>query len=110
MVLRMVRRSIWPFLAAVIAVIGGAASALAAEGTCIAVARSASPLVPVAYRLAAVPPGHVGLTFLGHASFLIESPGGITAVTDFNGFIRPSVTPDIVTMNHAHSTHYTDFP
>jgi L-ascorbate metabolism protein UlaG (beta-lactamase superfamily) len=63
-----------------------------------------------AYHAAAVPPGHVGLTFLGHASFLIESPAGITAVTDYNGYIRPAALPDIVTMNHAHSTHYTDFP
>lgn len=54
--------------------------------------------------------GEVGLTFLGHASFLIESPAGVTIVTDYNGVIRPPFTPDIVTMNHAHSTHYTDNP
>jgi L-ascorbate metabolism protein UlaG (beta-lactamase superfamily) len=50
------------------------------------------------------------LTFLGHASFLIETPGGVTAVTDYNGYNRPDFIPDIVTMNHAHSTHYTDHP
>jgi L-ascorbate metabolism protein UlaG (beta-lactamase superfamily) len=54
--------------------------------------------------------GVVNLTFLGHASFLIESPGGVTIVTDYNGYIRPSFLPDIVTMNHAHRTHYTDSP
>jgi L-ascorbate metabolism protein UlaG (beta-lactamase superfamily) len=52
--------------------------------------------------------GRVGLTFLGHASFLIESPGGVTIVTDYNDMIRAPVTPDIVTMNNAHPTHYTD--
>jgi L-ascorbate metabolism protein UlaG (beta-lactamase superfamily) len=48
------------------------------------------------------------ITFLGHASFLIESPEGVRVVTDYNGVHRARVTPDIVTMNNAHSTHYTD--
>ena len=30
--------------------------------------------------------------------------------TDYNDWVRPPVLPDIVTMNHAHSTHYTDHP
>jgi L-ascorbate metabolism protein UlaG (beta-lactamase superfamily) len=57
---------------------------------------------------AAGPEGGVGLTFLGHASFLIESPQGVKIVTDYNDLIRAPVTPDIVTMNNAHTTHYTD--
>ena len=65
-------------------------------------------LVPASLAAADAPT--VRLTFLGHASFLIESPEGVTAVTDYNGFIRPPFTPDIVTMNVAHSTHYTDHP
>jgi L-ascorbate metabolism protein UlaG (beta-lactamase superfamily) len=65
-------------------------------------------LVPASLTADASP--SVRLTFLGHASFLIESPDGVTAVTDYNGFIRPPFTPDIVTMNVAHSTHYTDQP
>src|SRR5436305_11108606 len=60
-------------------------------------------------RLASAgPEGGVGLTFLGHASFLIESPRGVRIVTDYNDMIRAPVTPDIVTMNNAHPTHYTD--
>jgi L-ascorbate metabolism protein UlaG (beta-lactamase superfamily) len=50
----------------------------------------------------------VSITFLGHASFLIESPGGVRIVTDYNDAIRAPVTPDIVTMNNAHPTHYSD--
>src|SRR6202048_3981909 len=50
----------------------------------------------------------VSITFLGHASFLIESPGGVRIVTDYNDAIRSPVTPDIVTMNNAHPTHYSD--
>jgi L-ascorbate metabolism protein UlaG (beta-lactamase superfamily) len=50
----------------------------------------------------------VAITFLGHASFLIESPQGVRIVTDYNDLIGAPVTPDIVTMNNAHPTHYTD--
>jgi L-ascorbate metabolism protein UlaG (beta-lactamase superfamily) len=54
-----------------------------------------------------VPEGSVSITFLGHASFLIESPAGVRVVTDYNDAIRAPVTPDIVTMNNAHPTHYS---
>jgi L-ascorbate metabolism protein UlaG (beta-lactamase superfamily) len=49
----------------------------------------------------------VEITFLGHASFEIASPAGVRAVTDYNGVNIPADPPDIATMNHAHSTHYT---
>jgi L-ascorbate metabolism protein UlaG (beta-lactamase superfamily) len=52
----------------------------------------------------------VEITFLGHASFEIESPGGVRAVTDYNGIDVPHDPPDIATMNHAHSSHYTLSP
>src|SRR6185312_15561333 len=38
------------------------------------------------------------------------SPAGVRAVTDYNGYNVPAEPPDIATMNHAHSTHYTDRP
>src|SRR5438477_7436054 len=80
--------------------------ASAAGASCPGPTVSRQPLV---WR-AALAPTEVDLTFLGHASFLIRSPEGVTAVTDFNGVHRPRFTPDIVTMNNAHSTHYTDHP
>jgi L-ascorbate metabolism protein UlaG (beta-lactamase superfamily) len=81
-----------------------------AAASCSAVAEFAPRIIPAAFEKTAVPDGHVGLTYLGHASFLIESPGGVSIVTDFNGYNRPDFVPDVVTMNHAHTTHYTDFP
>jgi L-ascorbate metabolism protein UlaG (beta-lactamase superfamily) len=72
------------------------------------VALSPPPMQPAAYLAAA--PGAVDLTFLGHASFVLQSPGGVRIVTDYNDFIRPDFTPDIATMNHAHPTHYSDDP
>jgi L-ascorbate metabolism protein UlaG (beta-lactamase superfamily) len=50
----------------------------------------------------------VAIRFLGHASFLIESPDGVRIVTDYNDMIRAPVTPDIVTMNNAHPRHYSE--
>ena len=82
----------------------------AAEAACTAVAGLPFSYAAASVGAPAIPAGHVGIGFLGHASFLIESPGGITAVTDYNGYIKPDRPPDIVTMNHAHSTHYTDSP
>lgn len=63
-------------------------------------------------RLTAIPaamPGEreVSLTFVGHATFLIETAGGVTLATDYNDYVRPSVVPRVATMNRAHSTHYS---
>ena len=54
--------------------------------------------------------GEVSLTFVGHATFLIESPGGVRIATDYNDYVRPSAPPDVATMNRAHSTHYSMRP
>ena len=57
--------------------------------------------------LAATADPSLRITFLGHASFLLETPAGVRAVTDYSGIFPPAELPDLVTMNHAHGTHYT---
>jgi L-ascorbate metabolism protein UlaG (beta-lactamase superfamily) len=87
--------------------VGHAGPALA---QCLPVASAPAEIVPAAYRPAALPAtGSLQLTYLGHSSFLIESAAGVTAITDYNGIIGTAEPPRIVTMNNAHSTHYTDF-
>jgi L-ascorbate metabolism protein UlaG (beta-lactamase superfamily) len=76
-----------------------------ARAVCIGAVAESNALLQLAVAKEEV---GVGITFLGHASFLIESPGGVRIVTDYNDYIRAPVVPDIVTMNNAHSTHYTD--
>ena len=66
--------------------------------------------IPAAFRVAALARDQLRLNYIGHATFLIESPEGVRIATDYNDYVRPAVTPDIVTMNHAHTTHYTDHP
>jgi L-ascorbate metabolism protein UlaG (beta-lactamase superfamily) len=83
---------------------------------CPGLVASRSPLFqrasysPGSLRLAALAADQVRLTFAGHSTFLIESPQLVRIATDYNDYVRPNVLPDIVTMNHAHSTHYTDRP
>jgi L-ascorbate metabolism protein UlaG (beta-lactamase superfamily) len=66
--------------------------------------------VPVAFRLAVLNTDQARITYIGHSTFLIESPQLVRIATDYNDYVKPPVLPDIVTMNHAHSTHYTDHP
>jgi L-ascorbate metabolism protein UlaG (beta-lactamase superfamily) len=66
--------------------------------------------VPAAFQLAALADGQVRITYSGHSTFLLESPRLVRIATDYNDYVRPPVLPDIITMNHAHSTHYTDRP
>jgi L-ascorbate metabolism protein UlaG (beta-lactamase superfamily) len=62
-------------------------------------------------RLADSPsPNRALITFLGHASYQIDTPQGVRAITDYNGVNGFGRHPDIVTMNNAHGTHFTDEP
>ncbi|MEM8698418.1 MAG: MBL fold metallo-hydrolase, partial [Pseudomonadota bacterium] len=51
----------------------------------------------------------VEISYVAHSTFRIETPEGVAIATDFFGAAGGD-TPDVVTMNHAHETHYTDFP
>jgi len=53
----------------------------------------------------------VRLTYIDHSMFLLQTAGGLNAITDYNGFIGAvTKSPDIVTMNNAHGSHWTAFP
>lgn len=71
-----------------------------------------APMAPdgTPITFAAVQRGEVKITYIGHSTFTIESPGGVVAATDYNDYVRPLALPDIATMNHAHSTHFTHRP
>ena len=74
------------------------------------VASHAPRVIPANFSLAALAGDQVRITYAGHSTFLIESPRLVRIATDYNDYVRPPVIPDIATMNHAHSTHYTDRP
>lgn len=53
----------------------------------------------------------VRLSYVAHATFVLETAGGLVLATDYTGSLGPSeVVPDVVTMNHAHETHWTTEP
>ncbi len=68
------------------------------------------PSEDIVSRQFAALPENVTITFLGHSTFQIDTPGGISIATDFNGWLRMPRVPDVVTMNKAHSSHYTLSP
>lgn len=67
-----------------------------------------SPIKRVSYRLTDVTAGALRLSFIGHATFLLESPGGVRVITDYNDYFRAKVLPDIATMNIDRGNHASD--
>ena len=67
-------------------------------------------VLPAVLRIATLNADQVRLTFVGHSTFMIESPEGVRIATDYNDYLRLPALADIVTMNHAHDTHFSDHP
>jgi L-ascorbate metabolism protein UlaG (beta-lactamase superfamily) len=88
------------------------AAAQNAQGNseCLAMTNAPSRATPVSLRDAAAKIDEVAITYAGHSTYYIDTPGGVRIATDFSGAYTTGRLPDIVTMNRAHSTHYTLFP
>src|SRR5262249_7375135 len=54
-------------------------------------------IIPAALRLA-LASDQVRFTYVGHSTFLLESPQLVRIATDYNDYVRSPVLPDIVTM------------
>lgn len=52
----------------------------------------------------------VVIEYIAHSSFRLRTTDDVVIVTDYFGASGPGRVPDVVTMNHAHSTHFTDYP
>jgi L-ascorbate metabolism protein UlaG (beta-lactamase superfamily) len=86
-----------------------AARAQTQASDCLAMARVKPGVQFARFSPTALEADQIQLTFVGHSTFIIESPGGVRIATDYAGY-SGGIVPDVVTMNRAHSTHYTDFP
>jgi L-ascorbate metabolism protein UlaG (beta-lactamase superfamily) len=91
-------------------VVPAAAQQAPLRSECLAMAAAPPRAVPVSFRGVAAKPEEVAITYVGHSTYYIDTPGGVRIATDFNGAYRTGRLPDVVTMNRAHSTHYTLFP
>ena len=77
---------------------------------CLAMANAPPRATPVSLRQAAGKTDEVAITYAGHSTYYIDTPGGVRIATDYSGAYRTGRLPDVVTMNRAHSTHYSLFP
>ena len=80
---------------------------------CIALAEAAPGLTYLHRANYAEPVAQysVRLTYVDHATFLIQTQKGTSIATDFTGFLGvTNFVPDVVTMNHAHDSHWTSVP
>ncbi len=77
---------------------------------CIAIAAGDAAVVPVSLQ-EGLEPDSVLIRYIDHASFAIVTADGTVAVTDYTGYLGSAdVVPDVVTMNNAHTTHWTAAP
>jgi L-ascorbate metabolism protein UlaG (beta-lactamase superfamily) len=102
-------------LSIVLALLGLPVASAAAQDAwrgseCLAMANAPPRAVPVSLRRAAVKADDVAISYAGHSTYMIDTPGGVRIATDYNGVYRMGRLPDVATMNRAHSTHYTLFP
>lgn len=68
-------------------------------------------VIPAAFTNTANPSAsEVKITYAGHSTFVIETAQGVRIATDFSGAHGADPLPRIVTMNKAHSTHFTSSP
>lgn len=77
---------------------------------CLAIAQSLPRVMFASLSHVAAEKGEVTITYAGHSTYIIETPGNVTIATDFSGAYTAGKSPNVVTMNRAHSTHYTLYP
>ena len=77
-------------LLAVLAVLAGALAAPAHAQTplrseCLAMANAPPRAMPVSLRRTAAKADEVAITYAGHSTYYIDTPGGVKIATDYNG-------------------------
>jgi hypothetical protein len=85
------------------------APAAAFANHCLAYVQGTPGVVPVSFSYAQAPAA-VEITYVDHSTFRLATPAGVVIATDYAGYAGNGPVPSVVTMNHAHETHYTDFP
>jgi L-ascorbate metabolism protein UlaG (beta-lactamase superfamily) len=77
---------------------------------CIALAAAEPTVIPVNLQ-EGLEADSLLIRYIDHSSFAIVTPDGTVAVTDYTGYLgTQDIVPDVVTMNNAHSTHWTAAP
>ena len=103
------------YVTVVVAFLGSLIGSAAAQQSprsseCLAMANAAPRVQPVSFAQAAAKADEVAITYAGHSTYYIDTPGGVRIATDYSGAYTTGRVPDVVTMNRAHGTHYTLLP
>src|SRR5579863_600494 len=103
------------FLAIAFGLLGPLIASASAEDNprsseCLAMSEALPRATPVRLRRFAAKADEVTITYAGHSTYYIDTPAGLRIATDFSGAYTTGRLPDVVTMNRAHSTHYSLFP
>lgn len=99
-----------PLIAAALFVFVGlpaAAQDAPVPSQCLAIANAVPNVVYANFTPVQAEEETVTITYAGHSTYIIETPGGVRIATDFSGAYGADPLPDIVTMNKAHGTHFT---
>ena len=100
---------------AILAGLGGPAHAQSdgsqpVPSKCMAIAQSLPKAQFASYQPAQAEAGEVVITYAGHSTYIIETPGGVRVATDYSGAYGADPLPRVVTMNKAHRTHFSPSP
>jgi hypothetical protein len=106
-----------PAMLRFLAVIAGLLGALLAPASaqdvprseCLAMAETSPRATPVSLRRPAKA-DEVEITYAGHSTYYIDTPGGVRIATDFSGAYTTGRLPDVITMNRAHALTTPCFP
>ncbi|MGY6707663.1 MAG: MBL fold metallo-hydrolase [Rhizobiaceae bacterium] len=74
---------------------------------CLAIAEALPKVTYASFTPVQAEAHEVTITYAGHSTYVIETPGGVRIATDYSGHYGYDPLPDVITMNKAHSTHYT---
>jgi hypothetical protein len=74
--------------------IASAAAQDAPRSECLAMANAPPRATPVSFREAAAKVDEVAITYAGHSTYYIDTPGGVRIATDFSGAYRTGRLPD----------------
>jgi L-ascorbate metabolism protein UlaG (beta-lactamase superfamily) len=91
-------------------IIPAAAQDASRSSECLAMTNAPPRATAASLRSAAAKIDEVAITYAGHSTYYIDTPTGVRIATDYSGAYTTGRLPDVVTMNRAHSTHYSLFP
>ena len=79
--------------------IAPAAAQDAPRSECLAMANAPPRAMPASLRTADAKADEVTITYAGHSTYYIDTPGGVRIATDYNGASTVGRLPDVVTMS-----------